>query len=163
MPGNELADSLAKRGAKGVSSTTPPDPAPPKPHYLTPPRSAPAESLHDQDLASAQEVPDPEEESPRPRPRRRRPALPAVTYRGTRVDFSVAFKTKPRRPPDPPSGSSDSSSSEDSDAKDSSQGPAPSAALGRRRRVKPTPRKKGDPVIRGLGRLGGWRKPPKPL
>ena len=116
VEGNEDADTLAKRGAKGTTSRDPPAPAPPSapaaaqlhPHPILDPDLELADDLDPERAPLHAPIPD----LPRPCTPAATPVVtvrrssrlqsqvrtvPAALYRGGKVDFSSAWPTKHRR------------------------------------------------------------------
>ena len=118
VEGNEVADTLAKRGAKGTTSRAPPDPPPPPHSTPAIPLSSPVfhpdlELADDMDnidddlpppplaiplpMLPEAKVPDPVISLRRStRLERQVRPIPSALYRGEKVDFSLAWSTTRR-------------------------------------------------------------------
>ena len=168
VEGNEVADTLAKRGAKGTTSRAPPDPPPPPPSTPPIPLSSPVfhpvfELADDVDnidddlpppplaiplpMLSEAKVPDPVISLRRStRLERQVRPIPSALYRGEKVDFSLAWSTTRR---------SVSSSQEIPSALSLLPAASSTCPPHRKRKSSPTPLPR--PATGGLGRLG-WKR-----
>ena len=156
VPGNELADRLAKRGAKGTTSHDPlsleeKTPSTPPPRGRAPPVQAVAPRPTPATIPSGVR-----------RSRRRRVrdnAPPPVMYRGAPVDFS-GFTFPKRKKPKLPSSASSATAATNITPVPSTQVPkGPKRKRGRPPRSAKAPAPQARPV-RGLSRLG-WLRPKK--